>query len=67
MAIRNLHNPHFNCIEFDVIKSASDSNICCVLAYKSVGGGKQPNAINNRANRAYFTYKAPTMFAHQAA
>lgn len=45
----------------------SGSNICCVLAYKSVGGGKQPNAINNRANRAYFTYKAPTMLVHQTA
>lgn len=38
MAIHNLHNPHFNCTEFDAIKSALDSNICCVLAYKSVGG-----------------------------
>ena len=31
------------------------------------GGGKQLNAINNRANRAYFTYKAPTMLVHQTA
>ena len=46
---------------------ASGSNICCVLAYKSVGGGKRQNAINNRANRAYFTYKAPTMLVHQTA
>ena len=46
---------------------ASGSNICCVLAYKSVGGGKRQNAINNRANRACFTYKAPTMFVQQTA
>ena len=56
-----------NYLHITCIIQRCNAFICSTLRCNLIGGGKRQNAINNRANRAYFIHNTPTMFAHQAA
>ena len=56
-----------NYLHITCIIQRCNAFICSTLRCNLTGGGKRQDAINNRANRAYFTYKAPTMLVHQTA